>query len=306
MPKVSVIVPTHNRADLLKAAIQSVLDQTYADFELLVCDDASNDHTTDTVAGFSDPRIIYTRYEKNSGVVELRNNAVDSSRGAYIAFLDDDDEWLPEKLEKQVNVLDRSSRETGAVFTGAIFLDTRLGRERVVIPRHRGNIFKELLFNDFIVTSSLVVKKSCFEKAGRFDHEFKSASDFDMWIRISALFEFDCIEEPLVRYRVHQNSISNNNLNVIRGLERLIAKHSNSFNGNKRAYGNHLFKLGIAYCYSGNMSEGRKALIKAIQLNPHDVRYYYNLAISSMGAETFKKIKEIRARYFPLKKTAAA
>ncbi|MEZ4547538.1 MAG: hypothetical protein R3B51_07395 [Thermodesulfobacteriota bacterium] len=127
-----------------------------------------------------------------------------------------------------------------------------------------------------------------------------------MWIRISELFEFDCIEEPLVKYRVHQNSISNNNLNVIRGLERLIAKHNDSFNNNKSAYGNHLFKLGIAYCYSGNMSEGRKALIKAIQLNPNDIRYYYNLAISSMGAGTFKRIKEIRARYFPLKKTAAA
>ncbi|MEZ4547537.1 MAG: glycosyltransferase family A protein [Thermodesulfobacteriota bacterium] len=113
MPKVSVIIPTHNRADLLKAAIQSVLDQTYTDFELLVCDDASNDHTQDTVAGFSDPRIIYKRYEKNSGVVELRNNAVNSSSGEYIAFLDDDDEWLPEKLEKQVSVLDRSSPETG-------------------------------------------------------------------------------------------------------------------------------------------------------------------------------------------------
>lgn len=306
MPNISVIIPTHNRADLLKAAIQSVLDQTYTDFELLVCDDASNDHTQDTVAGFSDPRIVYRRYERNSGVIELRNNAVNSSSGEYIAFLDDDDEWLPEKLEKQVSVLDRSSPETGAVFTGAIFLDTKLGRERIVIPRHRGNIFKELLFNDFIVTSSLLVKKICFQKAGLFDHGFKSASDFDMWIRISELFEFDCIEEPLVKYRVHQNSISNNNLNVIRGIERLIAKHKDSFNNNKSAYGNHLFKLGIAYCYSGNMSEGRKALIKAIRLNPNDIRYYYNLAISSMGAGTFKRIKEIRARYFPLKKTAAA
>lgn len=306
MPKVSVIIPTHNRADLLKAAIQSVLDQTYPDFELLVCDDASKDHTRDVVAGFSDRRIRYTRYEENRGVVELRNNAVNDSNGDYIAFLDDDDEWLPDKLEKQVSLLDGSSAETGAVYTGAIFMDIKLGRQKVVIPRQRGNIFRDLLFHDFIVTSSLVVKKVCFEKAGLFDPEFKSASDFDMWLRISGIFEFDCVEEPLVRYRVHQNSISNNNLNVIRGLERLIIKHIDSFNNNKSAYGNHLFKLGIAYCYSGNMSEGRKSLIKAIRLNPYDIRYYYNLAISSMGAGTFKKIKEIKARYFPLKKMTTA
>lgn len=300
MPKVSIVIPTHNRADLLKLAIESVMDQTYSDFELLICNDASTDHTQAVVERFADKRIKLTNYRMNKGVVELRNNAVKDSTGEYIAFLDDDDKWLPDKLEKQVNLLENSTVNTGATYTGAIILDTELGTQRIVVPRHRGNIFRELLINDFIVTSSVVARKACFEKVGLFDPEFRSASDFDMWIRISENFGFDYVEEPLVRYRIHQNSISTNNMNVIQGLERLMIKHRNSFASNDRAYSNHQFKLGIAYCYSGNMGEGRKALIKAMRLNPKDIRIYYNLVISAFGARIFKSIKEIKARYFPI------
>ena len=219
MLKVSVIIPTHNRADLLEKAVQSILDQTFTDFEILVCDDASTDNTPEVIERFKDERILYTRYETNRGVIEVRNNAVTNSRGEYIAFLDDDDEWFPTKLEKQVALLDGSPDKLGAVYTGSCSIDMKLGRiMKVSCPTYRGNILSDLLKGNFITTSSIVIKKLCFEKLGLFDPEYKSASDFDMWIRIAEVFDFDYIIEPLVNYRINQISISMNYKSVISGL----------------------------------------------------------------------------------------
>src|SRR5581483_7703419 len=102
MPKVSVVVSTHNRAELLHAAIASVLSQSFQDFEILVVDDHSQDHTAQVVQRFRDGRIKYLRHETRRGGAAARNTGIQNSSGEYIAFLDDDDEWLPEKLETQV------------------------------------------------------------------------------------------------------------------------------------------------------------------------------------------------------------
>ena len=124
MAKVSVIVPTHNRADYLSAAIESVLEQTFQDFELLVVDDASTDTTAALVSSFSDSRIKFIRLDMNRGGSAARNQGILSSRCDYIAFLDDDDAWTPEKLELQVELLDRAPAEVGAVYTGYTMVDT--------------------------------------------------------------------------------------------------------------------------------------------------------------------------------------
>ena len=117
MPKVSVVIPTHNRAGFLQAAIQSVLNQTFQDFEIIVVDDASEDQTTEIVRSFSDPRIRYMRHESNKGQGASRNDGIRQASGEYIALLDDDDEWLPEKLAKQVALLDSSPSQVGMIYT---------------------------------------------------------------------------------------------------------------------------------------------------------------------------------------------
>lgn len=298
MPKVSVIIPTHNRAMLLKKAIQSVLDQSYTDFEIMVYDDASTDNTPQVVESFTDKRIKFTRHERNIGVNEVRNNAVINSNSDYIAFLDDDDEWLPTKLEKQIGVLEGSTDKLGAVYTGAYWIDMKLDKlVKTSVPRYRGNILKDLLMDNFITTASIIIKRPCFNKVGLFDSDCKYAEDFDMWIRIATEFDFDYVAEPLVKIYRNEISISMNYAVVINGLERLLTKHRELFAGDDKALGNHLFKLGIAYCYNGNTRLGRYNILKAIKLNPSDMRFYYNLLISIFGSDIFKFLKESKKSY---------
>ena len=303
MPKVSVIIPTHNRAELLGKAVQSILDQTFTDFELLVCDDASTDNTPELIKRFEDKRILYTRYETNRGVIEVRNNAITNSKGKYIEFLDDDDEWIPTKLEKQVALLDRSPDKLGVVYTGASSTDMELGRIiKVFTPRYRGNILKDLLKGNFLNTSTIVLRKLCFEKLGLFDPRFGYAEDFDMWIRIAEVFDYDYIKESLVKHRVNRVSLSTNYGSVTRGLENLFVKHRELFESDDKALGVHFFKLGIAYCYYGDTKLGRSNILKAIKLNPFDIKLYYNLFISSLGPNIFKFLKDSKKSFISLAK----
>lgn len=115
MPKVSVVIPTHNRSSLLRRAIQSVLDQTYQDFEIIVVDDASTDDTEAVVKGFADERIRYVRHSENRGEAASRNTGIRLAKGEYIAGHDDDDVWLPPKLEKQVKAFEKASPKVGVV-----------------------------------------------------------------------------------------------------------------------------------------------------------------------------------------------
>ncbi|MEQ9620237.1 MAG: glycosyltransferase [Deltaproteobacteria bacterium] len=301
MPKVSVIIPTYNRAEYLKQAIASALGQTFEDFELLIVDDCSSDNTSRIIENCTDTRIRYIRNNENKGISAVRNIGINNSRGEYIAFLDDDDEWFSDKLEKQVSMLEPSSPKLGAIYTGVVSVN--MANNKVVklrIPQYRGNILKKMLLQNFIPTPSIVLKKACFEKVGLFDERVPYGEDHDMWIRVAEKFEFDYVEDLLVKHRVHENSISSNISAVIMGLERLIAKHQRLFVNYKRAYSNNQFKLGAAYCYDGNIKLGRGAFIKAIKLNPLDLRLYYNLAISMLGAEGYKKLKETKKNYFTI------
>ncbi len=112
-PTVSVIIPTYNRANLVSRAIKSVLNQTYQDFEIIVVDDCSEDNTEEIVKSFNDSRIRYIKHKKNKGGSAARNTGIKRARGKYIAFLDDDDEWLPSKLEKQIMLFEKLSKHYG-------------------------------------------------------------------------------------------------------------------------------------------------------------------------------------------------
>src|SRR5215471_13264577 len=127
MSKVSVIIPTHNRAEFLQSAITSVLNQTFQDFEIIIVDDASKDHTREVIANFNDARIKVIHNQVSKGAAGARNIAITNSNCEYIAFLDDDDEWLPEKLKIQTCLLDNSPPEVGGVCTGNFTLEKMSG-----------------------------------------------------------------------------------------------------------------------------------------------------------------------------------
>lgn len=299
MPKVSVIIPTHNRAELLRSAIISVLNQTFQNFEIIVVDDASRDNTQEVVSSYNDRRLKYIRNEISKGDGVARNAGINNSSGDYIAFLDDDDEWLPEKLEIQIDLLENSSAKVGGVYTGVLNIDRTTRRILGIrIPEKKGDLSKDILVGNFIITSSLILRKECFEKVGLFDESVPFCSDYVMWIRISRQFLFEYIKKPLVKYYIHNNSLSGNHRLVISGIETMLNKYGDFFALNSKGYSYRYIDLGEYYCYNGNVNKGREAFLKAIELHPFDIRPYFNLCLSLLGVSAFKKLKKIKEKVF--------
>src|SRR5262249_27810917 len=149
--KVSVIIPTHNRAEFLRSAITSVLKQTFQDFEIIIIDDASKDHTREVIINFNDTRIKVIHNQVSKGAAGSRNIGVMNTNCGYIAFLDDDDEWLPEKLKMQTCLLDNSTQEIGGVCTGCFTIEKA---SRRVLSKDHPEI-KDIYKGNFITTSSL-------------------------------------------------------------------------------------------------------------------------------------------------------
>jgi glycosyltransferase involved in cell wall biosynthesis len=189
-PLVSVVIPTHNRAHLLGRAVNSVLRQTFVDFELIVVDDASADDTASVIGSLHDQRIKYTRHELNLGAPAARNTGILSAQGDYIGLLDDDDEWYPEKLEKQVLKFSKVSEAAGLIYSGYEVRDSDGCLLRTYLPEARGDVHLRLLLGTTIGSPTPLIRKACFQKAGLFDESLKSCQDWDMWKRISDHYEF--------------------------------------------------------------------------------------------------------------------
>ncbi len=195
-PHVSVIIPTFNRKRFLIDAVRSVLDGTYGDIELIVVDDGSTDGTEKALGEF-DGRIEY-RYQPNRGVSSARNLGVSMSRGEFVAFLDSDDRWTKNKLEKQVAYLAdhptlRACHTDETWFRNGVHLNQR--------KRHRkfaGFIFERCLPLCIISPSSILMEKSLFEELGGFDEHLPVCEDYDLWLRMTLRYEIGFIPEPLV------------------------------------------------------------------------------------------------------------
>ena len=204
LPLVSVVVPTRNRADLLEGALNSVLAQegigTDFDIEILVIDDGSTDRTPDLVQAY--PEVQYYRGEESRGPSAARNRGVTEARGRYVAFLDDDDTWLPWKLRRQVAVLERDE-QIGLVYGQEI----KRGNESITVwPDIRdgrtGWMHRSLLTSCPVNASSAVVRRVVFDRAGLFDESLPSWEDYDMWLRIACHWRFAFVPGPAVVYRV--------------------------------------------------------------------------------------------------------
>lgn len=221
MPAVSVIIPVYNRERRIGRAIESVISQTYQDVEILVIDDGSIDGTPRVLAGFGD-QIVYLRQE-NRGPYAARNVGVVRASGEYIAFLDSDDIWYPPKLEKQVAIL-RREPEVGLVYTNGYWVDEpsdgRSGEARRLLSDihalHSGDVFRDLIRNNFVGTSSVVVRRACFLESGGFDETVPLAADYYKWLQIAREHALAAIEEPLLEYRVHDDNISRDRIRSLR------------------------------------------------------------------------------------------
>jgi len=221
MPKVSIIIPIYNAEKYLSKTIESVMAQTYTDWEIVAVDDGSTDKTPEILKDYEKklPKKLRVITQKNSGVSIARNTAIAAARGEYIAFLDHDDLWLPEKLKKQVKLLD-SNKKLGLVYSDSYAIDDKgilkkgtlmSGRLfRLHARMLRGNVFNELFYVNFIPILTTMVRKNVFNKVGMFDPKYKIAEDYDLFLKIAEQYPIDFTETPLAKYRIYGGNVSKN------------------------------------------------------------------------------------------------
>jgi glycosyltransferase involved in cell wall biosynthesis len=231
----SVIIPAYNRATVLPQAIKSVFEQGFEDLEVIVVDDASRDNTQDVMNAMTqkDPRITYIRHPRNLGGAAARNTAIERARGEYIAFLDSDDEWLPHKLERQMDLFKKLDASYGVIYTGLQVIYEESKKGEIYRATHRGSFLNELLIANCVRTlSSVVVKRQYLQAVGGLDARLKSCQDWDLYIRLMKHCKFECIEDPLVIYYVNKEDpsrISNKGRSIIQGHNLIADKYKEDY-----------------------------------------------------------------------------
>lgn len=209
MAKISTIIPAYNCADHIRETIESVFSQTVKDMELIVVDDGSADKTGDVLQSFGS-KLRHIRHKENRGPSAARNSGVKESKGEYIAFLDHDDVWLPDKIEEQLKLFEKN-KDLGLVYSNFYYVDmagAQMGELFDNIKPHRGLVFEKLIMSNFIPTSSVMVRKKVLDEVGLFDENFLISQDYDLYIRIAERCRIDFVERPLLKYRVHPASFS--------------------------------------------------------------------------------------------------
>ena len=306
-PQVSVVIPTHNRSKLIKETIESVLSQTYKEFEIIVVDNGSTDDTREVVCSIDDERIRYYYQENTGSPTKPRNRGIQLAKGKYIAFLDSDDLWLPEKLEKQIPILDNHP-EVGLVYSDAYKVDSGeiIGRVFEDVKPCRGNIFPELFLGNFISCLTVVVRKTVLDKVGIFNPDFAIAQDYDLFLRIARFFKVEYVDLPLAKYRVHPGNLSRNSSLVFREqfeiLEKCLKRYPElkdilkgklyppppsspsrgeeigrgnfeiPYNKIRRRFAKLHYSLGRTYQMQKEFSQSRKEFLKAIRLGPFNLK----------------------------------
>jgi glycosyltransferase involved in cell wall biosynthesis len=240
LPLVSIVIPTYNRAASLVRALDSVLAQTYPAWEVLIVDDASTDDTAGRIAPYLGDRVALHRRPRNGGATAARNAGIALARGAYVAFLDSDDEWLPEKLARQVALFQAGPPDLGLVYAGLWQLVD--GRPPVAVPpRQRGRVYDALRWRNRIGTASgVMVRRDLLRALGGFDERLSACEDWDLWLRIARDWQVDAIEEPLLRYHDGGGDRLSNRSRSVFLSNRAIYRRHNPDGGSRRIRSMHL------------------------------------------------------------------
>lgn len=214
MPKVSVLIPTRNRRLLLRRTLGSVLAQRDVDLDVVVADDCSTDGTAAMIDALGDPRVRVVRQPQQSGVSAARNRAITAATGEWLAFLDDDDLWSPDKLAMQIGAADASGRAWA--YCGWAMVTPDLTLTSVALPPSPDTAVEQMPLRNMVPTgaSNVVVKRTLLDRAGLFDTRLRHLADWDMWIRLAHHAKPAAVDAPLIAYVMHQNNASGQNDHV--------------------------------------------------------------------------------------------
>lgn len=295
MAKVSVIIPTYNCAQYISEAIDSVLQQTYQDFEILIIDDGSHDTTREIVKRYAAKHSNKIRYffQENKGPAAARNKGLRESGANYIALLDADDLWLPNRLKEGVSILDQMP-DVGLVHSATIRIDENgkfLEKPKRNSRFLSGSIAKFLLTRKAHISSPTVLfKKECIEKAGYFDENPQciGVEDRDLWIRIAKAYKIFYIPQALAYYRIHKRSLSNNSEKALQGKYYVINKYcaDNEYSGLRKVSLARIHKeSGDEFLNNRRLVESKEHYLKSIALWPFDPWPWLNLlkAVTKLG-----------------------
>jgi glycosyltransferase involved in cell wall biosynthesis len=271
MPSVSVIIPTYNRASMVKEAIQSVLSQTYKDFEIIVVDDGSTDNTRETVASLSD-KVVYV-YQPNSGPSSARNHGIRLAQGKYIAFLDSDDLFLQTKLEKQVACMEKNP---GVLLSHSSY--QRINAEGDYIGEVKsgafsGNVYPDIIWRCIIATPTVMVRSEALSEDTSFNETISIGEDTILWIQISRHSAILGIDEPLTQVRIHKNNAAFDLQAQIIGITNIIEyaiKRDSDFSPivRRALLANNYFVIGFYHLKRHEISWFLKSLALATWNNP--------------------------------------
>ena len=275
---VSVVIPTFNRRDYITIALDSVLAQNYKDYEIVVIDDGSRDDTKEVLRPYQDAISYF--YQENRGISGARNRGIRESRGDYIALLDSDDYWLPEKLKRQVDRI-RKEPECGMVATRCSSIAPDGTFRKKNRPGKSGWILNDIFKANFIRTSSALITRKCFDTVGLFDESLPEGEEYDLWLRIAKQYPIAFINEPLTVYTDNPHGVSTDSLagRLIRlkVLEKEYLKESIPPQLYKKRMSRNYHYVGRHYLKRGKKSEGMQYLRQALSLNPLNIKnlFYY-------------------------------
>jgi len=284
MKKVTIIIPTYNAAPFIERAIDSILAQTYTDYEIFVIDDGSTDNTKTILEQYGN-RITYI-LQSNQGVAIARNYGIMNSRSEYIAFLDSDDQWLPEKLKLQTRILE-DNNNIGLVHSNDIRISEGgkiLFIDNPQIKYLSGKINKYLLLRKASVkTSTVLLRRDCLEKVGLFDPYLSKlgVEDRDLWIRFTKYYNAYYIEKPHVKYLVRSESMSNQQKKMLEGRYYIVNKHYPPKNGidiqRRKMLSAIHFELGDSLSWRGQPMNAMHEYIIACKYFPYNIKMCKNI-----------------------------
>ncbi|MDL0131942.1 glycosyltransferase family 2 protein [Halobacterium salinarum] len=288
-PQSTIVIPTYNREATISRAIDSVLEQTVDDYEIVIVDDGSEDSTQEEIEEYNDNRIRYIEHEENRGQNVARNTGLRAAKGTYISYLDSDDVLLPQHLEKVVTKLGELSNEYAGVVTG---YEDVIGREETPQPGYDGRITYENLIRDMYDKigglSLLTFRADILDDIGLHDEDVVNSTDLDFYLQMLEEYDLYGIDEVLCRRFKQTDSVSMDAELVAKGEKTILSKHGNKLTPENRA--KRRYNRGIALAELGEMREASKAFRGCIQDYPYGILYYYHFAISLLGEKIFRQL----------------
>lgn len=300
---VGVILPCYNEEDWVAGAIESVLAQTYEEFELLIVDDGSTDRTIDVVEEFSDSRIDYVQ-QVNGGHASALNTGLNSLDTDYYAFIDADDRWHADKLEKQIALL--KSTAATLVHTNAEYVDvddTPIGKHHDEHPptsTNREEMLRDLFLNNFVLTPTVACHRSAIDEK-RFNEELYANADHDMWLRVAEDNEIGYVDEILIQYRVHDGNISKNYEKLFED-RKTVARRFSERNQLPEALANRVLSdvyltYGINLALDGRNKEARPILRQAAAHDWTNWKIYGTYPLTYFGHGLLKSLSKAGQNY---------